>query len=94
MPPTPRTAPARVAGACPLRTREPREREVLDAAMDEHLDQGPAAATMQAIAREARASKETLYAWFGDRDGLIAALIRANADASAVDVTRSLRTSR
>ena len=54
------------------------------------VGQGHAAATMQAIADEAHASKETLYAWFGDREALIAALIRANADASAVEVTRSL----
>ncbi len=52
--------------------------------------QGYAAATMQAIADEAHASKETLYAWFGDREALVAALIRANADDSAAALTESL----
>jgi AcrR family transcriptional regulator len=54
------------------------------------VSQGHAAATMQAIAEEAHASKETLYAWFGDREALVAALIRANADASSADLSRSL----
>ena len=82
-------APTR-RGRLPVQERARREREVLDAAMRVIVDQGPAAATMQAIAEEAHASKETLYSWFGDRDALIAALIRANADASAVELTRSL----
>lgn len=54
------------------------------------VNRGLAAATMQAIAEEAHASKETLYSWFGDREALVAALIRANADASSVDLSRSL----
>lgn len=54
------------------------------------VGQGYAAATMQAIADEAHASKETLYAWFGDREELVAALIRSNADASAAQLTQSL----
>jgi AcrR family transcriptional regulator len=56
------------------------------------VERGYAEATMQAIADEARASKETLYSWFGDREALVAALIRANADASAAAVTESLQT--
>ncbi len=39
---------------------------------------------MHQIAQEARASKETLYAWFGDRESLMAVLIRANADESVM----------
>ncbi|PIE26050.1 MAG: TetR family transcriptional regulator [Micrococcales bacterium] len=46
--------------------------------------QGYSAATMHQIAQEARASKETLYAWFGDRESLMAVLIRANADESVM----------
>lgn len=90
MPPKePSNAPTR-RGRLPVHERARREHEVLDAAMRVIVNQGPAAATMQAVAEEAHASKETLYSWFGDRDALIAALIRANADASAIDLTRSL----
>ncbi len=34
--------------------------------------------TMQALAKEARASIETLYRWYGDRTGLFAALVARN----------------
>jgi AcrR family transcriptional regulator len=36
---------------------------------------------MLEIARRASASKETLYAWFGDKQGLFEAVIRRNAEA-------------
>ncbi len=35
--------------------------------------------TMTAVARAASCSKETLYKWFGDRDGLLAATVRWQA---------------
>ncbi|TBW38665.1 TetR/AcrR family transcriptional regulator [Siculibacillus lacustris] len=35
--------------------------------------------TMTAVARRAACSKETLYKWFGDRDGLLAATVRWQA---------------
>lgn len=35
--------------------------------------------TMTAIARAASCSKETLYNWFGDRDGVLAAIVRRQA---------------
>lgn len=40
---------------------------------------GYAGATMQAIAREAQASHETLYNWYGDKLGLFRALVARNA---------------
>lgn len=45
---------------------------------------------MASIAKRAGASKETLYSWFESRDGLVAALIRHNADASAERVSQAL----
>lgn len=45
---------------------------------------------MLGVASRAGASKETLYAWFGDRAGLIASLVRDNADASAEQVQAAL----
>src|SRR3712207_4992747 len=35
--------------------------------------------TMTAVARKASCSKETLYKWFGDRDGLLTATVRWQA---------------
>ena len=45
---------------------------------------------MLSVARRAGASKETLYSWFGNRDGLLRALIERNADTSAERVAAAL----
>ncbi|WP_395674613.1 TetR/AcrR family transcriptional regulator [Inquilinus sp.] len=63
------------------RRSEERQRAVLDAALAVLERQGYAGTSMLDIAREARASKETLYAWFGDKRGLFAALVADNAAA-------------
>ncbi len=62
-------------------SRKQREREILDAALQELRLKGYRGCTMLAIARRARASKETLYAWYGDKRGLFRALVAANAEA-------------
>jgi AcrR family transcriptional regulator len=56
----------------------PRQRDVLDAVLD-LLVQGGDALTMTAVARRASCSKETLYKWFGDRDGLLTATVQWQA---------------
>ncbi|WUH98323.1 TetR/AcrR family transcriptional regulator [Spirillospora sp. NBC_00431] len=70
-------------GRLPVGDRERRQAEVLDAALSVITEQGYDRTTMRDIAVRAGASKETLYSWFGNREGLITALIEANADASA-----------
>ena len=47
--------------------KERRRREILDAAFLEFSTKGYAGASMEAIARRAHASKQTLYAWFETR---------------------------
>jgi AcrR family transcriptional regulator len=56
----------------------PRQEEVLDAALA-LLAEGNDALTMSAVAQRASCSKETLYKWFGDRDGLLTATVRWQA---------------
>lgn len=56
----------------------PRQEEVLDAVLD-LLAEGRDALTMSAVAERASCSKETLYKWFGDRDGLLTATVRWQA---------------
>ncbi len=63
---------------------------MIDAAYAELLEHGYEKLTMLAVAKRAGASKETLYSWYGNRDGLFAALIQDNADASADQVTSAL----
>lgn len=64
---------------------------MLDAALDQLIDDGYESVTMQRIAVRAGASKETLYAWFGSREGLLQELIERNADHSARQVEAALQ---
>lgn len=63
---------------------------VIDAAFAELVDRGYRATTMLGIARRAGASKETLYAWFGSKQGLFSALVRRQAAATASGITGAL----
>ncbi len=60
--------------------RSARRAAILDAARAVLAERGYAKTSMLAIARHAKASKETLYAWFGDKSGLFAAMVEDNAD--------------
>lgn len=55
-----------------------RQEQVLDVVL-ELLSEGGDAVTMSAVAHRASCSKETLYKWFGDRDGLLTATVRWQA---------------
>jgi AcrR family transcriptional regulator len=56
-----------------------RRAAVLDAVLALLVEKGEAALTMTAVAQRASCSKETLYKWFGDRDGLLTATVRWQA---------------
>lgn len=56
----------------------PRQQQVLTAALDLLVEQGDRL-TMTSVARRASCSKETLYKWFGDRDGLLTATVQFQA---------------
>jgi AcrR family transcriptional regulator len=58
-------------------TKVRRRGEILDAAFAEFSAKGYAGASMEAIARRARASKETLYAWFGNKETLLVRLFES-----------------
>lgn len=55
-----------------------RQQDVLDAVLRLLVEEGDAL-TMSAVARRANCSKETLYKWFGDRDGLLTATVQWQA---------------
>lgn len=57
----------------------PRQRAVLDKALGLLVEGGERALTTAGLARAANCSKESLYKWFGDRDGLLAAMIAHQA---------------
>ncbi|WP_374633746.1 TetR/AcrR family transcriptional regulator [Paracoccus sp. (in: a-proteobacteria)] len=64
----------------PRRDRDARAQEIEAAAYLLMEEQAFARVGMQAIARAARASNETLYRWYGDKIGLYRALIVRNSD--------------
>jgi AcrR family transcriptional regulator len=55
-----------------------RQQDVLDAVLRLLVEEGDAL-TMSAVARRASCSKETLYKWFGGRQGLLTATVRWQA---------------
>ncbi|ODN70238.1 Bacterial regulatory protein, tetR family [Methylobrevis pamukkalensis] len=70
-----------MTAALPVETAaySPRQREVLDVALRLLVEGGERALTTAGLARAANCSKESLYKWFGDRDGLLAAMITHQA---------------
>jgi len=64
-----------------------RRKEILDAAFLEFSSKGYAGTSMEAIARRARASKETLYAWFQNKETLLNTLFSARLNGMASRAT-------
>lgn len=60
--------------------RAARAAEIETAAYGVLEKKGYAGLSMLAVAKAARASNETLYRWYGDKNGLLEALIAGNAD--------------
>jgi AcrR family transcriptional regulator len=56
-----------------------RQSDVLAAALGLLVERGDKGLTTAAVARAANCSKESLYKWFGDRNGLLAAMIEYQA---------------
>ena len=84
------TTPARPGqrrGRPPAGTSAAHRELVLDATFDLLVERGYQGTTMAAVAERAGSSKETLYAWFGSKQGLLAALLRRQAEAADQAVT-------
>src|SRR3712207_2283519 len=56
-----------------------RREEILEVALSVLAERGYRGASMREIAERAQASKETLYAWFGNKRGLFEELVRWQA---------------
>jgi AcrR family transcriptional regulator len=67
---------------------------VLDSAFQLLVERGYRRTTMAAVAERAGSSKETLYAWFGDKPGLFVALVRREAEAMNQRVLLALSSER
>ncbi|MCR4521294.1 TetR/AcrR family transcriptional regulator [Bosea sp. 47.2.35] len=60
-----------------------RQREIEAVAYRLIRDRGYGGVSMLAIAKEAKASNETLYRWYGNKRGLLTAMVERNAQATA-----------
>lgn len=60
--------------------KDQRRQEMLDAAFVEFSEKGYNGTSMEAIARRARASKETLYSWFTNKETLFNTLVADRLD--------------
>jgi AcrR family transcriptional regulator len=67
-----------------------RREEILNVALSVLAERGYRGASMLQIARLAQASKETLYAWFGDKRGLFEELVRWQAERVDAVITPNL----
>ena len=61
-------------------SRAPRRAHILDVAVEVLAERGYRDTTTLEIARRSSASKETLYAWFGNKPGLFEAVIQRYAE--------------
>ncbi len=66
-------------GDLPEAAFTPRQTAVLECALGLLVAGGEKALTTAGVARAANCSKESLYKWFGDRDGMLAAVIAHQA---------------
>jgi AcrR family transcriptional regulator len=88
--PTPPRPPAR-RGRPRAGERTEREQAIREATLTELIENGFDRVTMLKVAKRAGVSKETLYSWFGNKEGLFAALIEANGDQAAHGVATALQ---
>jgi AcrR family transcriptional regulator len=77
-------------GRPPAGTSAAHREVVLDAVFELLVERGYQGTTMAAVAERAGSSKETLYAWFGSKQGLFTALIRRQAEAANQAVAAAL----
>ena len=84
------TRPGPRRGRPPAGTSAAHREVILDATFDLLVQRGYQGTTMAAVAERAGSSKETLYAWFGSKQGLFTALIRRQAEATNQAVAAAL----
>jgi AcrR family transcriptional regulator len=79
----------------PTESERPARRDAaLNAALAEIADRGYERLTMAAVATRAGSSKESLYAWFGSKEAMVAELIRRQAARTNAAVEEALSTDR
>ncbi|MFP5078238.1 TetR/AcrR family transcriptional regulator [Rhizobium sp. YIM 134829] len=78
-----------LSSSSPQADYSPRQNAVLDSALRLLVSGGEKALTTAGVARAANCSKESLYKWFGDRDGLLAAMIGFQASKVRTEIAET-----
>ena len=78
--------------APPLSRGEARKRAMMDAAWESVMEKGLAATTLDDIITRSGGSKATLYNAFGDKDGLLKAVLWEKINEFAAELTLTLNT--
>jgi AcrR family transcriptional regulator len=86
------SASVRRRGRPPAAERASRRDAALDATLAEIRDKGFERLTMSGVASRAGSSKESLYVWFGSKEGLVAELIRRQSARTNTAVESALAT--
>ena len=71
--------------------RAAREAAIEAAAYAVLAERGYGGTSMLNVAKRAKASNETMYRWYGDKNGLFAAMVRRNAERSADRLAAALK---
>jgi len=74
--------------------RAKRHEQIMQAAYEVLAEKGYGATSMLTVAKRAAASNETLYKWYGNKQGLFGALVEENAHEAAVLLRDSLESGR
>ena len=82
--------PARAGRWASRERRDARRDHILDTTLRLLVERGYEGTSMQRVAVAARTSKETLYAWFGDKAGLFEALVAREAQAMNEELVAAL----
>lgn len=76
------------------KTREQRQQEILEAAFQVLAEKGYRSTSMLSIAKEANASNQTLYRWYGSKEELFSSLVKANASQATELLEKTVQTHR
>lgn len=74
--------------------RAKRHEQIMQAAYEIVAERGYGGTSMLAVAKRAAASNETLYKWYGNKQGLFTAMVEENAREAAVLLQDSLESGR
>lgn len=74
--------------------RAKRHEQIMQAAYEVLAEKGYGGTSMLAVAKRAAASNETLYKWYGNKQGLFRAMVEENAREAAVLLRDSLESDR